>query len=168
MPAMESLMIALLVLVLLGLALVAYLLLAGAGKKENTESLMLLQNQIQDLSRVMESKLGEGTVRMVEGIRSQAEAAQRMTEHLSKQLMEVARIGAETKESTKQVFTIAESLQNLEKVLKHQKNYKRLLTILVVGLGTFKVAIIWHIPMQCRSKSLAIQIWIRAQECIKY
>src|SRR6185312_12068490 len=40
---------------------------------------------------------------------------------VSKQLMEVVKGVSETKESTKQVFTIAEQLQNLEKVLKHQK-----------------------------------------------
>ncbi|MDO8548392.1 MAG: DNA recombination protein RmuC, partial [bacterium] len=36
-------------------------------------------------------------------------------------LLEVVRGVAENKESNKQVFTIAEQLQNLEKVLKHQK-----------------------------------------------
>jgi DNA recombination protein RmuC len=87
--------------------------------------MILLQNQIQDLSRSMESKLGEGTTRMFEGMRSQADQSQKLihgiTDQVSKQLMEVIREVSETKESNKQVFTIAESLQNLEKVLKHQK-----------------------------------------------
>src|SRR6185436_15361090 len=40
---------------------------------------------------------------------------------VSQQLTEVVRGVSETRESTKQVFTIAEQLKNLEKVLKHQK-----------------------------------------------
>src|ERR1700733_6967531 len=40
---------------------------------------------------------------------------------MQEQLLEVVKGVSETKESTKQVFTIAEQLQNLEKVLKNQK-----------------------------------------------
>ena len=85
----------------------------------------MLQQQLQDLSRGLEHKLGEGTSRMFEGMRAQSDQSQRLmssiTEQVSKQLMEVVKGVSETKESTKQVFTIAEQLQNLEKVLKHQK-----------------------------------------------
>src|SRR5207302_8491347 len=44
-----------------------------------------------------------------------------ITKQVQDQLLEVVKGVTETKESTKQVFTIAEQLQNLEKVLKHQK-----------------------------------------------
>lgn len=114
--------------VLLGLNLIALAFIAWrlfAPKVGDSQSMVLLQNQIQDLSRAMDAKLGEGTARMVEGMQSQAQQSQQLihgiTEQVSKQLMEVIRGVSETKESTKQVFTIAESLQNLEKVLKHQK-----------------------------------------------
>lgn len=87
--------------------------------------MMLLQNQLQDLARSMENKLGEGTNRMFEGMRAQSDQSQRLMSTISKQvadqLLEVVKGVTETKESTKQVFTIAEQLQNLEKVLKHQK-----------------------------------------------
>lgn len=114
------------ILLLLNLALLAFLAWRVATPKQgDSQSMILLQNQIQDLSRSMESKLGEGTTRMFEGMRSQADQSQKLihgiTDQVSKQLMEVIREVSETKESNKQVFTIAESLQNLEKVLKHQK-----------------------------------------------
>jgi DNA recombination protein RmuC len=113
-----SLLIALLSL---NLALVAFLIWRTFQTRQDPHSLILLQNQIQDLSRGLDSKLGQGTDRMFEGMRTQAEQAQRMTEQLSRQLMEVVRVGTETRESTKQVFTLAEQLSNLEKVLKNQK-----------------------------------------------
>ncbi len=58
----------------------------------DTQGFILLQNQLQDMTRTVDQKL-----------------------------LEVVRGVSETRESTKQVFTIAEQLQNLEKVLKHQK-----------------------------------------------
>lgn len=94
----------------------------GAG---DTQSFVLLQNQLENLSRAMESKLGEGTNRMFDSMKTQFDQSQQLmsniTDRVSQQLTEVARGVTQTQESTKQVFTIAEQLQNLEKVLKHQK-----------------------------------------------
>lgn len=114
------------ILLLLNLALLAFIAWRVlGGKKDDPQSLMLLQNQIQDLSRAVESKLGEGTNRMFEGMRAQADQSQKLihgiTDQVSKQLLEVVKGVSETRESTKQVFTIAEQLSNLEKVLKNQK-----------------------------------------------
>lgn len=115
----------LIVLLALNLALVAFLIWRTFAAKGDSQSMMLLQNQIQDLSRAMENKLGEGTDRMFKGLAQQADQSQqlmhRITEQVSNQLLEVVRGVTETKESTKQVFTLAEQLQNLEKVLKNQK-----------------------------------------------
>jgi DNA recombination protein RmuC len=94
-------------------------------EQDNSQGLMMLQNQMQDLSRSLESKLGEGTSRMFDSMSRQFDQSQRLmndiTRQVSSQLLEVTKGVTETKESTKQVFTIAEQLQNLEKVLKHQK-----------------------------------------------
>lgn len=85
----------------------------------------MLQQQLQELSRAMEHKLGEGTNRMFDSIKTQFDQSQRLmgeiTHRVSQQLVEVTKGVSETKESTKQVFTIAEQLHNLEKVLTHQK-----------------------------------------------
>jgi len=98
---------------------------AGGDAMEDTQGFMLLQNQLQELSRAMENKLGEGTNRMFEGMKTQSEQSERListiSRQVSEQLIEVTKGVTATQESTKQVFTIAEQLQNLEKVLKHQK-----------------------------------------------
>ncbi len=62
---------------------------------------------------------------MFESMKTQFDQSQRLmgdiTDRVSLQLIEVARGVTQTQESTKQVFTIAEQLSNLEKVLKNQK-----------------------------------------------
>lgn len=114
------------ILLVANLGLVAYLLLRKpSAPKVDTESMVLLQNQLQDLSRTMEAKLGQGTTQMFESMRAQFGESQKLATDIRdlvhKQLNEVAKGVAETNASTKQVFTIAEQLSNLEKVLKHQK-----------------------------------------------
>lgn len=123
MPDMEWLVIVLLVA---NLALVAYLLLRKPkADSTNLDSLTLLQNQLQNLSQTMESKLGEGTNRMFESMDKQFNASQQLVTNIRDlvhtQLTEVAKGVAETNASTKQVFVIADQLQNLERVLKNQK-----------------------------------------------
>lgn len=119
---MEWLIVALLTA---NLALVAYLLWSRNGQKPEGQSLVMLQQQMQELKGSMEAKLGEGTNRMFDSIRAQSDQSRALmssiTEQVSKQLLEVVKGVSETKESTKQVFTIAEQLRNLEKVLKNQK-----------------------------------------------
>ncbi len=122
---MEWLIIALLILVLALLAALAYMLMRKVDAPQDMQSMMLLQNQMQDLTRAMEMKLGEGTSRMFEGMRTQAEQAERLMSSISKQmseqLLEVTKEQTKTNEATTRFMTIAEQLANLEKVLKHQK-----------------------------------------------
>jgi DNA recombination protein RmuC len=97
----------------------------GGSGKEDSQSNMLIQNQLQELTRVMDSKFGESTKQMSESVRHQFNQSQKLVqdvnEQMVKHLTDVSKGMAEAKESNKQVFTIAEQLQNLEKVLKHQK-----------------------------------------------
>ena len=106
--------------------LVAFLIWRSFNvQSKDPQSMVLLQNQIQDLSRAMESKLEGGTSRMFESMRSQFGESQRLATDIrdlvSKQLSEVAREQTKTNEATQRFTTIAEQLGNLEKVLKHQK-----------------------------------------------
>ena len=102
-----------------------YLSLRKQDSKEDPQSLMLLQNQIQELSRALDHKLGEGTSRMFESMKTQFGESQRLASDIrdlvAKQLTEVAREQTKTNEATTRFMTIAEQLANLEKVLKHQK-----------------------------------------------
>lgn len=93
---MDPLIILLLVLVIGNLAFV-YMLWQRSSQPiepppQDMQGFVLLQNQMQQLTQAMDQKL-----------------------------LEVVRGVSATQESTKQVFTLAEQLQNLEKVLTHQK-----------------------------------------------
>jgi DNA recombination protein RmuC len=106
------------------LVLLAFLLLRR-GPGRDVQGLMLLQNQLQGLTAAVDQKLGEGASRVSEGLDRQIKETNRLARELqeliSTQLTNVAVGVAETRESTKQVLTIAEQLRNLERVLKHQK-----------------------------------------------
>ena len=120
--------IVIMVLLVGNLALVAYLLVRRQKielPEPDTQGMLLLQNQLSELTRSMDAKLGEGTERMFDSMKTQFDQSQSLmnniTTQVSAQLLEVTRGVTETKESTKQVFVIAEQLSNLEKVLKNQK-----------------------------------------------
>lgn len=105
---------------------------SGEVPQQDTQGLVFLQNQLQDLARAMDSRLGEGTRTMSEFMNVQSDQSQQtimniqqqmdaITNRMSQQLVEVVKGVTQTQESTKQVFVIAEQLNNLEKVLKNQK-----------------------------------------------
>ncbi len=100
--------------------------------RDDSQSLGLLQGQLEALRVAMDQKLGEGTDRMFHGMQAQTDQSQKtisniqqqldqITNRVTQQLTEVVKGVTETKESTKQVFTIAEQLKSLESVLKNQK-----------------------------------------------
>jgi DNA recombination protein RmuC len=119
--------ITIIILLVLNVGLIGYLLLRrqSVQVEQDTQGLVLLQNQLQELTRAMDNKLSEGSDRMFESMKTQFDQSQKLmsdiTTRVSDQLLEVTKGVTETKESTKQVFTIAEQLSNLEKVLKNQK-----------------------------------------------
>ena len=147
MAEMEFLTLGLLLLVL---AVLGYLLWTRNHGSQDAQSLVLLQNQLQELSRSLEGKLGEGTSRMFESMRTQFGESQRLASDIrdlvSKQLTEVAREQTKTNESTTRFMVIADQLANLEKVLKHQKQRGNLgeasLELILSNIlppGTFKM-----------------------------
>jgi len=94
-------------------------------ENENDKSFMLLQNQLENLARSMDVKLSESQKEMQTAVHTQFSESQRLVQDINKQVTEqlinVKKEVAEVGESSKQVFTIADQLNNLEKVLKHQK-----------------------------------------------
>ena len=87
--------------------------------------MVLLQQQLQQLTQSVDSKLGESRKEMTESVRHQFSQSQQLlkeiSEQMNKSLVDVTREQTKTNEQTKQFMTIAEQLANLEKVLKHQK-----------------------------------------------
>lgn len=89
--------------------------------KEDGSGMMLLQQRIDRLTETVDSKLGEGNRQAETQFSQSLQLVKNIEERVSSQLLEVAKGMAENKESTKQVFTIAEQLHSLESVLKNQK-----------------------------------------------
>ena len=124
---MEIIQIAVLLLLLAVLAILVY---NSFFKKETKDasgdkSILLLQQQLQTLTETMDRKMSESNKNIQEGSRMQFRESREMMEAINKevneQLRNVVKGVTEVSESSKQVFTVAEQLQNLEKVLKHQK-----------------------------------------------
>ena len=95
------------------------------GKNEDSASLLLMQNQLTELRATLDSKLGDSTKQMNETVRSQFSESQRTIKEANaemvKHLTNVTKVVTEANEAGKQIFTLAGQLQNLEKVLTHQK-----------------------------------------------
>lgn len=93
--------------------------------EQQSENLLLLQQQLQDLTRTVDQKLTETNKAMHESTTAQFRESKALIQEINKevneQLRNVVKGVSEVGESSKQVFTVAEQLQNLEKVLKHQK-----------------------------------------------
>lgn len=134
---MEIILIILVVLLVVVNAFMAYKLMQPKEEKsaDTTESLLLMQ-RIEELSRTVDAKLSETNKTMREGSQAQFSESQKLMQTISKEvneqikyiqesvgekLLSVQKHVSEVGESSKQVFTVAEQLQNLEKVLKHQK-----------------------------------------------
>lgn len=122
---METAQIAALILLVAILAILVYVYFIKKEKRESGEGLLMLQQQLQDLTRTMDERMGETADKMYESMRDQSARSQNLIRDINKevneQLMNVVKGVTEVSESSKQVFTVAEQLQNLEKVLKHQK-----------------------------------------------
>lgn len=112
---METILVILLMILIILMVAVALLLLRffnnqgvnknsdiEAGAKTEAGMKMLLQ-QLNESNRTMDAKIGD------------------LGDQMLRRLMDVSKSMTESTEASKQVFTIADQLQNLEKVLKHQK-----------------------------------------------
>lgn len=120
-----EILILLLILSILGVLVYVFFIRKEEKVDHSSQGLLLLQQQLQDLTRTMDERMGESNKAMQEGARMQfresKDLIQEINKEVNEQLRNVVRGVSEVSESSKQVFTLAEQLQNLEKVLKHQK-----------------------------------------------
>ena len=84
------------------------------NKKEDSGGILMLQDQLKEIRGTLDTKLGESTKTMQDVVRSQFKESQDLIKDITKEVTEV-------KEVNKQVSTITEQLQNLEKIFKNQK-----------------------------------------------
>lgn len=130
---MEIVLVVLLVIIL---AILIYHFFLRSSNQPNADSLILMQQQIQNLSRTVREQMSENQRLAQEGSRHQFHESKELMREITKEindkvrsiqdsvnqkLLGVQKNVSEVSESSKQVFVIAEQLQNLEKVLQHQK-----------------------------------------------
>ena len=78
------------------------------------QSLMMLQNQIQELGRNVDSKIGETSKQVQESVRAQLSESARIVKEVTEGLTKLD-------ETNRQVVSFADQLQNLQDILKNPK-----------------------------------------------
>lgn len=104
---------------------VLFVVLRRGNRRDDTQGALLIQNQLEMLTRTLDNRLGETSKNMNEAMRQQFGDSQRLVREINEQvrqsLLDVTKEQTKTNEATQQFVTIAGQLANLEKVLKHQK-----------------------------------------------
>jgi len=107
---LETLLVITLVVLIGGLYAVWLAVRRGREEKPADQSILLLQNQLQELTRTLDAKLGDSTKAMREQFGQSAKIIQDVTEKLTR-----------LDETNKQVIGFADQLQNLQDILKNPK-----------------------------------------------
>lgn len=134
---MDILLIVIAVLLLALIGVVVYgLFLRPTPVAQPSESLLLMQQQVQELSRTMREQMSEQGKLMQEGSQNQFHESRDLMrqinkdvndqiraiqESISEKLMGVQKNVTEVGESSKQVFAVAEQLKELQSILKNPK-----------------------------------------------
>ncbi len=113
---MDPLVIVLIVVILvLGLILLGILLRKNKPlQQEDSQGLRLLLQQMNELSRTVDEKLGETQKEMSESLKFQTGRSHELIKEITRELTEV-------KETGKQVMGFADQLQSLQDILKNPK-----------------------------------------------
>jgi DNA recombination protein RmuC len=113
---MSAELIILLIIGVVVIGLLIVLLVKGMSGKgdEHNQSFLILQDQLERLRSTVENKLERQANDLHQTLHRQNSEATRLISEITRELTEV-------KEGNKQVFSMTEQLQNLEKVLTHQK-----------------------------------------------
>lgn len=113
---LTALLIALLVLMIVGIILL--LRLSSAQKKEPEQKddigLKLILEQMNEMNRVIDAKLGESSRMMQSSVSTQFSESQKLIREITRELTEV-------KETGRQVIGFADQLQSLSDILKNPK-----------------------------------------------
>lgn len=110
----------LIILTIVGVAIVVLLIIIFLKLQKGNESdtdeqtFLLLQDQLERLRSTVENKLERSSSDLHQVLHRQNTESTRLITEITRELTEV-------KEGNKQVFSMTEQLQNLEKVLTHQK-----------------------------------------------
>src|SRR3989344_3966961 len=122
---MQTILIIIVVIVVLVNVFLMWRIFRNSKAKPETGGLNLILQQMNELAKVVDSKMGESRREMQTMVHHQfgesKKLIQEINQEVSKNLIEVAREQTKTNEATRQFMVIADQLSNLEKVLKNQK-----------------------------------------------
>lgn len=125
---MTTILLIIISILLLAVLIFLFIVLSKISQnkpQDNQSHFSLILDQINQINRTVDAKIGDSQKQMSETVSDQFNKSQRLIQDINKsvtdQLLTVSEGVSSVRESTKQVFTIADQLQNLEKVLKNQK-----------------------------------------------
>ena len=103
------------------LAAVIFFVLRGKGRGKETDTILMIQHQLESIANRFDHNLTRLDSKFAESNRDMQTQVHRQFSESQKLIQDITEKLTEVNESNKQVFSITEQLQNLEKVLKHQK-----------------------------------------------
>lgn len=122
---MEYILIGAILLLLISNGFVIFKLLSQKSDDGSNEGILLLQQQLDQMRKTMDDRLSESSRLMQEGsqmqFRESRELMQGINKEMNEQLRGVVKGVTEVQESSKQVFTIADQLRELQNILKNPK-----------------------------------------------
>lgn len=124
---MQTTLLIILTLLILGLLGVVLYLLKQIKASQNApepqkDMFLLLQQQMQEINKTMDSKLSESSKSMHETKQHLHDTIQRQFGHTSKIITDITEKLTSVEKTNQQVLGLGEQLNNLQKVLTHQKN----------------------------------------------
>lgn len=111
---MTTILIIGIVLIVVLQAGMLWLFLRSRSRETDSQSLTLLQNQIQEMGRALDSRMGETSKEVHDSVRSQLSESSRLIKEITQEVTTVKEIGRQTQ-------TFAEQLQGLQDILKNPK-----------------------------------------------
>ncbi|MFA6355237.1 MAG: DNA recombination protein RmuC [Candidatus Paceibacterota bacterium] len=111
---MNTLIIILLIIIIIGIVVGVILLSKKKPEEKSDNSVQLLLNQINELSRTIDSKLGESQKEINQTMRFQSSETSRIIADITEKITRLD-------ETNKQVVSFADQLQNLQDILKNPK-----------------------------------------------
>jgi len=107
---MDTFSIIILIVVVIGFATIIWLLARRKKDVDQDKSILMLQNQLNEMNRTLDTKLGESVKHMQTQFGQSAKIIQDVTERLTK-----------LDETNRQVVGFADQLQNLQDILQNPK-----------------------------------------------
>jgi len=107
---MDTFSIIILIIIIVGFALVIWQLTRKKKDVEQDKSILMMQNQLNEMNRTLDTKLGESVKHMQTQFGQSAKIIQDVTERLTK-----------LDETNRQVVGFADQLQNLQDILQNPK-----------------------------------------------